>query len=206
LSARRANAMAHAMPELVLASTSPYRRQLIERLHVPYRAEAPRCDEDALKARLALPPGPLALALAREKAASLRALFPGALILGGDQLVELDGAVLGKPGSTEAAVAQLRRLRGRTHRLLTAMVLLAPDGRVLEHLDVHELAMAELTDLAIARYVERDQPLDCAGSYKIEQLGISLFERIAGEDATAIMGLPLMALARSLRALGFAVP
>jgi septum formation protein len=194
------------MLPLVLASTSPYRRALLDRLGVPYTAHAPLLDEDALKKDLSLPPLGLALELARAKAMSLRAACPHALILGGDQLVELDGKSLGKPKTSENALLQLRAMRGRSHRLLTAMVLLAPDGRAVEHVDVHTLHMAQLSDASLRRYIEHDSPLDCAGSYKIEALGISLFERIAGEDFTAITGLPLMLLSQALRSFGTDVP
>jgi septum formation protein len=194
------------MLPIVLASTSPYRRALLDRLGVPYSAHAPQVDEDALKQALSLPPEALALRLAREKAESLRAAHPHALILGGDQLVELDGASLGKPNTAENALLQLQAMRGRSHRLLTAMVLLAPDAEALEHVDVHTLHMAQHSDAALRRYIAHDSPLDCAGSYKIEALGISLFECIAGEDFTAITGLPLMALSRALRSFGIDVP
>lgn len=194
------------MPALVLASTSPYRKKLLARLCLPFEVAAPACDEDALKAELALAPEELCLALARAKAESLRARYPEAVILGGDQLVELDGDVLGKPGTAERALQQLVQLRGRSHRLLTAMVLRGPGDASFEHLDVHVLHMAMLSHDALARYVARDQPLDCAGSYKIEAHGVALLERVVGDDPSAIEGLPLMALARALRQLGFAVP
>jgi septum formation protein len=194
------------MPALVLASTSPYRKKLLARLGLPFEAIAPDCDEDQLKAGLRLEPAALALTLARAKAESLRASQPGAVIVGGDQLVELDGDVLGKPGTAERAVAQLGRLRGRSHRLLTAMVLALPDGSVREHLDVHTLTMAALSDDALTRYVASDLPLDCAGSYKIESRGVALLTQVEGHDPSAIEGLPLMALASALRGLGFQIP
>lgn len=189
---------------LVLASTSPYRRALLERLGLAFSWHAPACDEEALKDARA--PAELAVHLAREKALSLRAAMPNAFILGGDQLVELDGATLSKPGSVEAAVAQLMRLSGRRHQLWTAIALACPDGRVLTHLDEHALTLRALPEAAVRRYVLAERPLDCAGSYKIEGLGIALCERIEGEDFTAITGLPLIALCRMLREHGFEVP
>lgn len=194
-----------AMPQLVLASTSPYRRELVQRLGVPFSASAPLCNEDDLKAS-ALSPRLLAQLLAREKALSIAAENRDAFVLGSDQLVELDGKVLGKPGSAEAAVAQLGQLSGRSHRLITAFSLVTPEGALDEHIDVHTLSMRPLSRDELTRYVARDQPYDCAGSYKIERQGIALFERIEGEDFTAIMGLPLIALSERLRRYGFELP
>jgi septum formation protein len=190
---------------LVLASTSLYRRELLDRLGVPYVAVAHAADERA--------PGPvgevpdaLAVRLARQKAESLADLWPDALILGSDQVVDLDGEVLGKPGSADVAVAQLRRLVGRTHRLLTAVALRHPDGRVEQELDVHHMTMRRLDDAAMRRSVERDRPFDCAGAYRIEAGGIALFESIDGADFTAIVGLPLLTVARLLVGAGWDLP
>ena len=193
------------MPKLVLASTSPYRRELVSRLGVPFSAVAPLCNEEELKAS-ALSPRLLAQLLAREKALSVAAENGDAFVLGSDQLVELDGKVFGKPGSSEGAVAQLSQLSGRAHRLITAFSLVTPEGALDEHIDVHTLSMRPLSREELTRYVDRDQPHDCAGSYKIERQGIALFERIEGEDFTAIMGLPLMALSDRLRRYGFELP
>jgi septum formation protein len=192
-------------PRLILASTSPYRRELLSRLGLPFDTIAPRCDEEALK-RPGEEPAQQALRLAREKALSVAVLDPAACVIGCDQLVDLDGQVLGKPGSAEAAVAQLLALQGRPHRLLTALVLTCAGGGLLTHLDEHVLTMVALDRGAAQRYVAADAPLDCAGSYKIEARGIALFARVAGEDFSAISGLPLIALARLLRAQGFCIP
>lgn len=189
---------------LVLASTSPYRRSLIERLGVRVETMAPDLDERAAEQAL----GPtttadLAAALALAKARSLAAICPDALIIGADQIAEIDGQRLHKPGTEEAARAQLARLAGRTHRLVTAVtVLCAADHRAETAVDVHELTMRPLPHEAIARYVARDRPLDCAGSYKIESLGIALFERTSGHDFTAIVGLPLTVLVTLLARFG----
>jgi septum formation protein len=193
------------MPDLVLASTSAYRRQLLERLGVPFTAVAPSCDEERLKDP-ALSPSHLAAHLAREKARSVAGAWPEAYVLGSDQLVEVEGEILGKPGTRERALGQLTRLAGRAHRLITACALLRPDGSLVEHLDVHTLHMRPLAAAEFERYVAADRPLDCAGSYKIEARGITLFERIEGADFTAITGLPLIALTSALRAHGFVVP
>lgn len=193
------------MARLILASTSPYRRALLARLGVPFEACAPACDEEALKDP-ALAPQALAARLARAKALSVAERAPDAYVLGSDQVAEVDGQILGKPGSVAACEAQLARLSGRVHRLVTAVCLACPGGALREHVDVTTLEVRALTREEIQRYVRADQPLDCAGSYKIEQQGIALFEQVRCADFTAITGLPLMAVSGLLRAEGFAVP
>jgi septum formation protein len=192
------------LPPLVLASTSRYRRELLARLGIQFSARAPACDEDALKDP-ALPPEALAILLARAKAESLRDAEPGAAVLGADQVAAIGAEVLGKPGSVEQAEAQLARLAGRTHVLVTAVALIH-DGRLLEHADVTRLSMRPLSRAQIERYVAADAPLDCAGSYRIEARGITLFERIESADHTAIVGLPLIALTSMLASIGYPVP
>jgi len=190
---------------LVLASTSRYRADLLARLGLPFRAEAPACDEDALKAQASgMDPQALAEALALAKAESLRARFPDAAILGGDQLAALDGEVLGKPGSAEGAARQLARLAGRTHALITAIALVIGE-RVIRHTEVARLTMRPLTADQIERYVAADDPADCAGSYKLERRGIALFSRIEAGDHTGIVGLPLMAITGMLAEVGIEV-
>jgi septum formation protein len=192
--------------DLILASTSPYRRALLERLGVPFRGVAPRVDEEALKAQgTDETPEALAARLALAKADSVRDAFPEATVVGSDQLVALDGDVLGKPGTADRAVDQLRRLSGRSHRLITAMAVL-DRGRLVTHTDVTTLHMRPLTRAELARVVAADNPLDCAGGYKLEARGITLFERIDSADHTAIVGLPLIALTTILRDLGHEVP
>jgi septum formation protein len=190
--------------DLVLASTSPYRRALLERLAIPFRAKAPICDESLLKAT---EPNLIRLAerLAHDKAASLEASEAGATIIGGDQVVSVQGQVLGKPLSEERAVEQLVCLSGQTHELITAMVVLS-GARIFRRTDVTRLHMRPLSLAEIERYVANERPLDCAGSYKIESQGIALFERIESDDQTAISGLPLIALVSILRELGFEIP
>jgi septum formation protein len=189
--------------ELILASTSPYRRALLERLGIPFRCRAPVVDEETLKSSFG---SPIALAegLAQAKAASIAREEPEATILGGDQVVAFEGAVFGKPGTMERAVDQLVAMSGRSHELITAIVVLK-DGQSIAHTDVTTLTMRHLSRAEIERYVRADLPLDCAGSYKIEARGITLFERIESADHTAITGLPLIALSTILRDLGFAV-
>lgn len=192
-------------PPLILASTSRYRRALLERLGVPFATEAPRCDEEALK-QPGMAPRELAEFLAEAKAASVADAFPEAVVIGSDQLVEHDGEVLGKPHTSPAAVAQLERLSGRSHRLITALVVAAPGGVRRRHTDVTTLAMRALDRAALRRYVDADQPLDCAGAYKLECRGIALFGRIDSADHSAITGLPLIALTGMLHELGYAIP
>lgn len=194
------------MPTLVLASTSPYRRALLERLGVPFEVRAPGVDESAYRH---LPPGEMAGVLAEAKARAAAALAPqqpGQLVVGSDQCVVFEGEALGKPGSAAAAERQLTRLSGRAHALHTGLCLYAPGPeRVWRAVDVHTLHMRPLSPAQIARYVARDQPLDCAGSYKLESLGVALFTRTSGEDSTAVVGLPLMRLAAWLAEAGLDV-
>ncbi len=191
-------------PALILGSTSRYRRALLERLGVPFTAIAPACDEEALK-RPDLPPESLAELLAEAKAASLVPAHPAAVIIGSDQICAVGDEILHKPGSDERAVDQLRRLQGREHRLITALVV-AQGSRRWRHTDITTLAMRPLTEAELTRYVAADHPVDCAGAYKLEQRGIALFERIASADHSAITGLPLIALCGILRAAGIPVP
>jgi septum formation protein len=192
--------------ELLLASTSPYRRALLERLGVPFRVQAPRVDEGAWKARLG-PVGPRELAglLADAKAADVAAESPSAVVVASDQLVAFEGRPLGKPGSVEAAIEQLARLSGATHELITALVVRHGEA-VHRHMDVSRLTLRRLSRTEIARYVEAERPVDCAGSYKFEGRGIALFERVETDDPTAITGLPLIALTTILRGLGCPIP
>ncbi len=192
------------MSELVLASTSPYRRELLQRLRIPFTCRAPGIDEASVKATIA-DPETLARELARRKALAVAALQPAAFVIGSDQVATIDGAILDKPGTAAQASAQLQRLRGREHRLLTAVAIAHPGG-VVEFIEVTRLCMRSLEDAEIERYIAQDQPLDCAGSYKIESLGIALFAGISAEDQTAIVGLPLLRLAAELRQLGWSIP
>lgn len=190
--------------ELVLASTSAYRRALLGRLGVAFRCVAPPVDEESLK-RPEDEPRALAGRLARAKATGVAAAEPGAVVVGSDQVVGIDGRVFGKPGDADSAVEQLAALAGRSHELITAVSVVHPWG-AFDHTDVATLWMRPLTRAEIERYVAADRPFDCAGSYKLEERGIALFERIAAEDHTAITGLPLIALTTILRGLGFAIP
>jgi septum formation protein len=198
------------LPEIVLASTSRYRRELLARLGLPFRVRAPAYDEEALKAELrgrdaALAPEVLTTRLAVAKAESLRDAEPAATIIGFDQVAALGAEVLEKPGTADRAILQLEKLAGKTHVLVTAVAVVHA-GSVLEHVDVTRLTMRPLTRDQIERYVATDAPLDCAGSYKLEQRGVTLFERIESADHSAITGLPLIALTSMLASIGYPVP
>lgn len=184
-------------PDLVLASTSPHRQRLLDRLHLPYRVLEPRYDEPPIDGT----PTDVARAHAIGKAQSVDA--PGAVIIGADQVVDFHGRILGKPGTPERAIEQLRMLSGGEHRLVTAVAVVDLRRRVLEQaVDVTRIRLRALTDAELEAYVARDRPYDCAGSYRVEALGITLFESWRGEDPTAIEGLPLIALTRLLRDAG----
>lgn len=191
--------------DLVLGSTSRYRAELLRRLTPHYRQAAPDVDETRLPGEA---PAALAARLARTKADTVAARFPGSVVIGSDQVAELDGEVLGKPGSSVRAQAQLARCSGRTVRFHTALCLVDTRGAAAEvhaDTDVTTVQFRVLTEEEIARYVAREQPLDCAGSFKSEGLGIALFEHIASNDPSALIGLPMIALCRLLRAAGIAV-
>jgi len=187
------------MPTVVLASTSPYRRALLQRILTGFSTAAPPVDESRLDGET---PGDMAARLATAKARAVAAGHPGAVVIGSDQVAELDGRLLGKPGDAARARAQLAASSGRTVRFFTAVCVIGADG--MEHLAVDrtDVRFRTLSDREIATYVEREQPLDCAGSFKSEGLGIALFERIDSRDPTALVGLPLIALARLLRQAG----
>jgi len=190
---------------LVLASTSPYRRALLERLAVPFEQVDPGVDERAVVGTQEWSPRETALALAQAKARAVAWAHPDRLILGSDQVCACDGRILGKPGDRAGAIAQLAGLQGRTHQLFTAVCWIA-EGVETTWVDLTTLTMLPLDPAAIERYVDRDEPWDCAGSYKLERGGIGLFERVESADHTAVIGLPLLQVARELRSRGHAVP
>ncbi|MFN3241814.1 MAG: Maf family protein [Planctomycetota bacterium] len=192
------------MSGLILGSGSRYRRLLMERLQVPFDVEVPDVDEAPAKASGAQPQA-IVQELARTKARAVFDRHPKSVVIGCDQAAVLEGDLLSKPHTEANAIAQLQSLRGREHRLITAVAIAHHDGLV-EFTDITRLTMRALSDAEIERYVQREQPLDCAGSYKIEGLGVTLFDRIDTRDHTAIIGLPLMQLCAELRKLGVALP
>jgi septum formation protein len=191
-------------PRLILASSSAYRRELLSRLRLPFEAIAPHIDETPLAGET---PPATALRLARAKAAAIAAREPGALVIGSDQVATLDGEQIGKPGSHEAALAQLRKMRGREVVFHTALCLwdgrVADPARAAQVQDVRVVvAFRDLPDAELDAYLRIEQPYDCAGSAKNEGLGIALLERIDNSDPTALTGLPLIALTTMLRKAG----
>lgn len=189
---------------LILASTSLYRRELLSRLGVPFDVAAPGTDETRHPGE---DPKAMVARLAREKAAAVATKTGDGLVIGSDQCAVLGGVVLGKPGSYDKAVSQIAAASGHSVRFLTAVCLHdAASGNIREALDETVVKFRKLDDAEIRRYVDREQPLDCAGSFKSEGLGITLFERIENRDPTALMGLPLIALAGLLRDAGLTLP
>jgi septum formation protein len=186
------------MPSIILASTSRYRRELLARLKLPFTTRSPEVVEDAIEGEA---PAAMAARLALAKARSIVA--PNALVIGSDQVASLGGRLLRKPGSAEIAVAQLREARGNTVLFHTAVAIVATgSGTTLQHVDCTEVVFRRLDDAALERYVELESPLDCAGSFKSEGLGVALFERMSSQDPTALIGLPLIFVADALRKLG----
>ena len=191
------------MRPLILGSTSPYRAELLTRLRLPFQCEGPNVDESPFPGEA---PAAIARRLALAKARAVARRFPDAVVIGSDQVADLNGEPLGKPGTHERATAQLQRMRGHTVVFQTAVAVvclssgfeeadLAPVSVVFRHLD----------DAEIERYLKAEQPYDCAGSAKSEGLGITLLERIDSDDPSALVGLPLIRTCRMLRAAGVAV-
>jgi septum formation protein len=188
---------------LVLASGSPYRRELLERLRLPFTAWSPEVDESVLPGER---PAATAVRLARLKAQAGARRWPQAWIIGSDQVADVDGRAVSKPGTLDNARSQLRELSGRAVVFHTALALAAPGGGLHERIVDTEVAFRRLSGADIERYLAREPALDCAGSAKSEGLGIALLERLAGDDPTALVGLPLIALAQLLRDQGFELP
>ncbi len=189
---------------LVLGSTSPYRRELLERLRLPFTVAAPETDETPLPGEA---PRALALRLALAKAQAVAALHPEAVVIGSDQVADLDGEPLGKPGNHARASAQLRRMGGRTVVFQTAVaVVCAASGFSEVDIAPVEVRFRPLDDATIERYLRAEQPYDCAGSAKSEGLGIALLDAIVSDDPTALVGLPLIRTCRMLRAAGLVLP
>jgi septum formation protein len=189
--------------KLILASQSPYRRELLSRLGVPFEQADSGIDEDQWKKNISNPEE-LVKTLAYQKAKAIYQNHSEAIVIASDQVAELEGKILGKPHTIPKAVEQLQSMAGKTHRLLTAVCLIHPQGTV-EWTDITSLTMRALDLHSIENYVEKDRPLDCAGSYKIESLGIALFDQIDTRDFTAITGLPLQRLSHELISLGLEV-
>ncbi len=189
--------------QLILASTSVYRRHLLERLHLPFTVVASQVDETALPHES---PAPLARRLALAKAQAVAALHPECLVIGSDQVADLNGEALGKPGNHARAVAQLQRMRGQTVIFQTAVaVACQATGFAQTELAQVKVQFRNLSDKQIEHYLRAEQPYDCAGSAKSEGLGIALLARIDNDDPTALVGLPLIRTCHLLQAAGFQV-
>ena len=195
-------AMSNSEKKLILASTSVYRRELLERLRIPFEIISPKVDEAPLPGESTLN---LALRLAKAKAAIVAKDHPDAWVIGSDQVADLCGAALGKPGNFERAMAQLQLMRGATVTFHTALCLM--HGATETTLSIPtEVTFRKLSDEILEAYLHAEEPYDCAGSAKSEGLGISLLETIKSDDPTALIGLPLIALSGLLRDAGFVIP
>ena len=191
---------------LVLASGSPYRKELLERLGLPFTVDVSEISE---KPRPGEEAGELVIRLATEKARAVAARHGDAVVIGSDQVAVRDGEIVGKPTDMVDAAAQLEANSGRAIEFLTGLCLIdgaSPGSDPYLHVDITRVAFQPLSALQIQRYLEREKPLDCAGSFKAEGLGIALFERIDAQDPTGLIGLPLIWLAGVLRHLGYRVP
>jgi septum formation protein len=192
------------VPQLILASTSPYRREILSRLALDFEMVAPEVSEEHQRGES---PTDRALRLATAKAQAVSARHPHALVLGSDQVAACGAEVLDKPGDARRCREQLLRLSGHTAHFYTACVLLgAGAGLHLAHVDTTTVVFRELSASEIDRYIARERPFDCAGGFRAEALGITLFDCIESQDPTALIGLPLIWLAGALRAAGFQLP
>ncbi len=186
------------MQQLVLGSTSPFRRQLLEKLGLPFDTAAPETDETPLEGE---GPEQLVARLAEAKARAVAVQYPEALIIGSDQVAVNDGEILGKPHTHDKAMEQLRNASGKHVRFLTGLCLYnaASDTAQVEVVPF-DVVFRELTDQMIDNYLKAEQPYNCAGSFKSEAMGIALFEKLEGEDPNSLIGLPLIRLVRMLEA------
>ena len=191
----------HPAP-IILASSSPYRRELLTRLGLPFSYQTPAVDETPLPHETTLA---LALRLAELKARAIAQQNPGAWVIGSDQVADLFGAVLGKPGNFERALAQLQLMRGNSVQFHTALCVMR-DGKHTTLSVPTTVQFRDLPDAILEAYLHTEQPYDCAGSAKVEGLGISLLESVQSDDPTALIGLPLIALSGLLRNAGFELP
>lgn len=198
--------MLHYTPPrpLILGSTSPYRHELLSRLRLHFETESPNVDETPTPGEA---PRDLALRLALAKAQDVAQRHPDAVVIGSDQVADLHGKPLGKPGTHERAIAQLQQMQGQTVIFQTAVAVVCQgSGFAQTDLAAIEVRFRPLTDVEIERYLQAEQPYDCAGSAKSEGLGIALLDAIVSDDPTALIGLPLIRTCRLLRAAGLALP
>jgi septum formation protein len=192
------------MKNIILASTSIYRKQQLQRLNIGFSTASPNVDEGGLKSQ-GLDHIQLSRELSLLKARAVSAQNRDAIVIGGDQVASFNGAILSKPGTKETAFDQLKTMSGHEHQLITSLAIIL-DGEEHLHTCIARMRMRSLTGEQIERYIDLDEPLQCCGSYRLEALGISLFESIDCEDFTSIIGIPLMWTARTLSQLGVSVP
>jgi septum formation protein len=191
------------MPSIVLASTSPYRRELLRRLRLPFSVRAPQVDEDV---RPGEAPRDTACRLALAKARAVALDRPGAVVIGSDQVADVDGEALSKPGSHDAALVQLTRMQGREVVFHTALAVIGPDGTHQVDDVPTAVRFRVLPVDQLDAYLRAEKPYDCAGAAKIESLGITLLESVRSDDPTALIGLPLIRLTSMLAACGVRLP
>ncbi len=190
------------LPKLVLGSSSPYRKELLERLHQPFVTDSPEVDETVLPGEL---PETLTIRLAKAKALAVHAKHPDAFVIGSDQVADLNGTILGKPHTKERAFKQLMSMQGQTVRFLTALCIVNPAGETFEAMVPTTVVMKTLKPETVKAYIDIEEPLNCAGAAKIEKLGVALMKSVTSEDPTALIGLPLIKTISLLAQAGFPV-
>ena len=189
--------------ELILASESQYKKKILNRLRIAFSTTAPTIDETPRSGESA---HALSRRLAQRKAEAVANHHPNATVISTDQAAEFDGIILGKPGTHQNACDMLQKLSGKTVSFFTSVSMIQPNTSCLTHTEEVIVTLRRLEDREITRYVKADMPLDCAGSFKVESLGISLFTSVKSEDPTALEGLPLIRLCQWLRDQGFEIP
>lgn len=189
--------------ELILASESRYKKKILDRLRIAFSTTAPTIDETPRSGESARD---LSRRLAQQKAETVANRHPNATVISTDQAAEVDGIILGKPGTNQNAFDMLQTLSGKTVSFFTSVGMIQPSASCLIHTEEVIVTLRQLEDQEIMRYVNADMPLDCAGSFKVESLGISLFTSVKSEDPTALEGLPLIRLCQWLRDQGFEIP
>ena len=190
------------LPKLVLGSSSPYRKELLERLHQPFLTDSPEVDETVLPGET---PENLTVRLAKAKAMAVHAKHPDAFVIGSDQVADLNGTILGKPHTKERAFDQLMSMQGQTVHFLTALCIVNPEGQTFEAMVPTTVVMKTLKPETVRAYIDIEEPLNCAGAAKIEKLGVALMKSVTSEDPTALIGLPLIKTISLLAQAGFPV-
>ena len=196
--------MKETLINLILASSSPYRRSLLQRLEIPFESESPDVDESQLEGES---PTDLVLRLAEIKAAAIAPAHPEALIIGSDQVAVADGEILSKPGNHENAVVQLKKVSGKSIVFLTGLCLInTVNNKSQKDCISYIVHFRDLTEDEIERYLLLEKPYDCAGAFKSEAYGVALMQRMEGDDPTSLIGLPLIRLSEMLRNEGLNIP